>query len=420
MKRSLLDTLWIGAVAAALAIALQISGLLSRPALVLAQALGLAPNDPIGFGNFLLVLALSFGVAWAILQVMETARRVRLVALLLVELIGAAWILHAAGFSFPPLPAILATIFATALAVGVTATHSDRQRQASGRLFGGRVAQSVVDRLTENKALNLSEPAVRTASFVFCEIANEADLINDLPPAVSAQLTREFIACASRRFLQEGGYLLGADGEGVRVLFGFPEASERHATDAARAVLSFRENFRVAAAAKPDSLGKIDLRIGISSGPVVVSVRGDAPGGEVLVAGEPLELARRLARVNQIYGSQILLDPGTLSAAGKEIVARPLDFLRSAQAHERLEVYELLALADKANPEEMARRDRFWTGVVYFRERRWNDALTEFNRARSENGERDEPLQWYLRRLEPLCLRMATEPTPVAEPFAPL
>ena len=51
--------------------------------------------------------------------------------------------------------------------------------------------------------------------------------------------------------------------------------------------------------------------------------------------------------------------------------------------------------------EAMARRDRFWTGVVYFRERRWNEALAEFNRARS--GERDEPLQWYLRRLEPLA-----------------
>jgi class 3 adenylate cyclase len=420
MKRSLLGTLWIGAVAAALAIALQTSGLLARPASILAQGLGLPPNDPVGFGNFLLVLALSFGVAWTILQVMETARRARLVVLLFVELIGAAWVLHAAGVSFPPLPAILATIFATALALGVTATHSDRQRQATARLFEGRVAQSVVDRLTENKALNLSEPTAREASFVFCEIANEAELIDDLPPAVSAQLTREFIACASRRFLREGGYLHGADGEGVRVLFGFPEASERHSADAARAALAFRESFRAAASAKPESLGKIDLRIGISSGVIVASVQDDAPGGGIVLVGEPLELARRLARVNQIYGSQILLDPGTLSAGAREIVARPLDFLRCTQAHERLEVYELLALAEKTSPEAMARRDRFWTGVVYFRERRWNEAFSEFNRARSENGEQDEPLQWYLRRLEPLCRQMATEPVPVVEPLAPL
>ena len=59
---------------------------------------------------------------------------------------------------------------------------------------------------------------------------------------------------------------------------------------------------------------------------------------------------------------------------------------------------ELLALTEQATPLDIARRDRFWTGIVYFRERRWNEAFAEFNRARHENGAQDEPLQWYLRR----------------------
>ncbi len=147
--------------------------------------------------------------------------------------------------------------------------------------------------------------------------------------------------------------------------------------------------------------------------------RDDSPRSEIVVSGESLEIARRLARANQIYGSQILLGPRTYSAAGKEIVARPIDFLRSSESHERLEVYELLSLAEQATAEEIARRDRFWTAIVYFRERRWNEAFAEFTRARSENGELDRPLQWYLRRLEPLCLRMATEPAPGSESLAP-
>ena len=48
-----------------------------------------------------------------------------------------------------------------------------------------------------------------------------------------------------------------------------------------------------------------------------------------LIAGEPFEVARRLARANQIYGSEILLGPPHYSSAGKAIVARPIDFLRS-------------------------------------------------------------------------------------------
>ncbi|HEX4667785.1 MAG TPA: adenylate/guanylate cyclase domain-containing protein [Chthoniobacterales bacterium] len=412
MKRALLATLWIGSVAGGLAIALQLSGLLTRPSSGLARAIGYPPNEPPGLGNFVFVLLLAFAVAWTMLQVTERARRLGLFLLLLAELAGAAWVLHPYRITFPPLPAALAVVTASLLAVAVTATTRGRQRRRTARLFGGRLSQAAHDRLAEAEALKLAEPIAREATFVFCEIANEADLIDELSPAECAQLTREFIESATRGFLEEGGYLHAADGEGIRVLFGFPGESEQHALEAARAALAFRDQFRAAANARPASLGKIDLRIGVSSGTVVATVQDDAPGGEIVVAGAPLELARRLARANRIYGSQILLDPRSFSAAGKEIVARPIDFLRSIEVHDRLEFYELLALTAHTTPEVIARRDRFWTAIVYFREKRWNEAFAEFSRARGENNEPDPPLEWYLRRLEPLCLKMATEPAP--------
>ncbi|MGI8431996.1 MAG: hypothetical protein ACR2MW_06895, partial [Chthoniobacterales bacterium] len=177
-------------------------------------------------------------------------------------------------------------------------------------------------------------------------------------------------------------------------------------------VLSFKE---------PESLGKIDLRIGVAAGPVVTTVSATEEGRrDVVISGEPIELARRLAVANKVYGSRILLGPRAFSEAGAEIVARPIDCLRSGAAHERLEVYELLALAAEASAEEIACRDRFWTGLVYFRERRWAEAFAEFNRARRSDVALDEPLQWYLRRLEPLILQMATEPAPSTDPLAPL
>ena len=121
---------------------------------------------------------------------------------------------------------------------------------------------------------------------------------------------------------------------------------------------------------------------------VVAALREESARPEIVIAGEPLEVARRLARANQIYGSEILLGPRTFSAAGKEIFARPIDFLRSPEAHDRLEIYELLTLAEKATADEIARRDRFWTAIVYFRERRWKEAFDEFNRVRGEKARR--------------------------------
>ena len=420
MKRALLGTLWIGAVAAGVAITLQMSGLLARPAAALAKPMGLAPNDPVGFGNLVFVILLSFAVAWTVLQVTSAPRRALLVLVLVLELLGAAWLLHRLGISFSPLASIISVLLATALASTVTATRGSRQRRATAKAFARRLAPGAIDRLTEREPLNFFEPSAREVSFVYCEIAHKPDVVDDLPPSARAQLTGEFIDCARKRFLQEGGYLQAADGEGVRVLFGFPNSSPRHAAEAASAALAFRAEFNATATGETDSLGKGGLRIGISSGIVIVSMREDSAGNEIVIAGEPFEVARRLARANEIYGSEILLDPRAFSIAGKEIVARPLDFLQSTEAHDRLEIYELLALAKNATAEELARRDRFWTAIVYFRARRWHDARDEFNRAGAGNGATDGPLEWYMRRLEPLCLPTKAQPTPGAEPLVRL
>ncbi len=419
MKRALLGTFWIGAVAAAIAIGLQLSGLLAPPSAALARALRISPNGAATFENFVIALGLSFAVAWTMLQAISLGRQLLLLVLLLLEILGAAWLLHAFGISFfDPAPALVAALLATVLALALHASASGRRRRAALRAFAGRLGQEGIDRLTI-APLDLSQPGAHAASCVFCEIANEAELIDDLPPAACAELTREFIASASQSFLESGGYLHGVDGEGVRIVFGFPNQSPQHAVAAARAALAFRDHFRAAAAARPESLGKIDLRLGVSSG-TLVAAPGSAAPNEIVLAGEPIEIARRLARANQVYGSEILLDPRSFHAAGKAIVARPIDFLRSAAAHDRLEVYELLALAEEASPEVIARRDQFWTAIVYYRERRWNEAFAEFLRAKGDDGAADGPLQWYLRRLEPVCLKMAPEPSPVAEPLVPI
>ena len=175
--------------------------------------------------------------------------------------------------------------------------------------------------------------------------------------------------------------------------------------DAARAALAFRERFRTLREEKPESLGKIDLRIGISSGVVVATRRDDSPRSDIVVSGEPFEVARRLARVNQIYGSQILLGPRTFSAAGKEIVARPIDFLRSAEparAAGSLRIARARRESERGGtraPRPFLDRDRLFSRTALER------SLRGIQPGARRNGEQDEPLQWYLRRLEPLCLQ---------------
>ena len=66
--------------------------------------------------------------------------------------------------------------------------------------------------------------------------------------------------------------------------------------------------------------------------------------------------------------------------------------------------------AAEAKPEHVARRDSFWSGVVLYREKRWAEAYSEFQKARGPEGEDDSALQFYLRRLEPLVLQLTESP----------
>ncbi|MGI8431540.1 MAG: adenylate/guanylate cyclase domain-containing protein, partial [Chthoniobacterales bacterium] len=280
MKRSAVATIWIGALSAILVVSLQKLGLLARPEAILDRLLfgeGISHNG-INPGNYLLVVGLGFAVAWTMLQVAELHRRGLLLALLLGELLAAAWVISLGGTFFQPLPGIVVALLATALAALTDVTEGGQQRRALAALFRGRLADRGISRLTEGALPDLSAPQTREVTFVFCEIANQAELIDELPAIDCARLTNDFIRLASGLFLEQGGYLHGADGEGIRVVFGFPLAAPDHAAAAALAALMFRDRVAVLSFKEPESLGKIDLRIGVAAGPVVATVSATEEG----------------------------------------------------------------------------------------------------------------------------------------------
>ncbi len=154
----------------------------------------------------------------------------------------------------------------------------------------------------------------------------------------------------------------------------------------------------------------VGVNAGVSTGIMIMAPVRNNGSRNLLVTGEPVELARRLSIANRFYGSRVLLGPRTFELASKILVARPIDFLSGIEARERHEIYEPIALALDATRDQITRRDAFWNGVVLYREKRWAEAYSKFQDARDPNGAEDRPLQLYLRRIEPLALRLTNTP----------
>ena len=217
-------------------------------------------------------------------------------------------------------------------------------------------------------------------------------------------LCNHFLNVAAETLVEKGGTLAGCDGEGVRAIFGAPLPLASHAVAACRAALEVAHQFRTLneeTAGDHEGL-TCDIRVGVNSGEMAVGQFGSRRLAGFGVAGDEVAFARRLCAANQIYGSTVLIGARTFELAEAGIEARPLELLRRRLGDNWQEVYELLGEPHDLSPEDLARRDLFWTGVIFYREKRLADALDKFSQARAATGEPDGPLEFYVRRIREL------------------
>jgi adenylate cyclase len=415
MKRPLVATLIIGFVVAGVIGALHASGLLLRLELLAAE---LVPHhrtitrSVAAKWQYVFIVILSLGVAGLTLTSSRRKQVGWLVLALLIELLGLCWICSLYRTFFQPLPSIFAVVLAFVVAERSIAIARRTRSHLARSFFTGRLSNEQVHRVIAGEIPLDTKARSCQATVVVCDIANKYDLAEDSEPVAFAETTEKFIRRTTELFLEAGGYIEAADGEGVVAIFGFPDGNAEHADKAVRVTLGLVQAFRDSRRQNNGKLfGNCDVHLGVSSGTMIVAPLQDGERPGLLTSGEPVELARRFCVANRFYGSHILIGPRTFELASKAIVARPIDFLSGVNKQERHEIYEPLWLATEAKPEHLARRDSFWNGLVLYREKRWAEAYTEFQKARGPDAEDDAPLQLYLRRLEPLALHLTETPS---------
>jgi class 3 adenylate cyclase len=412
MKRSLITTLVIG-VAVAIVV-----GILHATRAIAGFEAGIAHlvSDYAGATrvvgekwHYVFVLLIAAGVAWLSLRNPPPAGRLRnylLFGSLLIELLGLSWVCSLYRVFFQPVPCIFGVVLAVAFVEAWTVFLQRDRSHLVRTIFADRLSPKEFRRVSDSRFDG--EAKAYETSAVVCDIANRHGFTNSSDPAGFAETMAKFIRETAGALIERGACLQAADGEGVVAIFGFPNASSQHAEDAVRAVLDLTKKFRERR--QEEIFRDWDMHAGISSGAIVAGALKDGVHPVLLASGEPIELARRFCALNHRYGSTVLIDTPTFDSVSETIVARPIDFVSGSNSHDRIEVYEPLWLTAEAKPEHVARRDSFWSGVVLYREKRWAEAYSEFQKARGPEGEDDPALEFYFRRLEPLVLRLTESP----------
>jgi class 3 adenylate cyclase len=413
MKRSLFTTLIIGGAIAATVSALHATGLL----LGIETAVGGLVSDYASATRvvswkwqYFFISLLAFGGVWLGLSRVPRGGARLLVVFLVIELLGLSWVCSLYRVFFQPLPSVLAVVLALIATEGWTAFLLRNRSYLVRTFFANRLSKKEFSRVREGTISFDVDPKAYEVSVVTCDIADKYGFTHDSGPVAFAKGMEGFIRDTPDHLMQAGAYLHAVDGEGVVAIFGFPGSESGHAEKALRAVLDLIRDLRKRQQNNGEISANYGIHAGVSSGTIIAAPLQDSGNPALLISGEPLDLARRFCAANRRYGSKILMDTPTFDLASNTVVARPIDFVNGVNSQDRHEIYEPLWLATEASPEHIARRDSFWSGVVLYREKRWAEAYTEFQKARDPEEEDDPPLEFYLRRLEPLALQLTETP----------
>ena len=113
--------------------------------------------------------------------------------------------------------------------------------------------------------------------------------------------------------------------------------------------------------------------------------------------------ARELAR----SGTEIIISEYTRGQLPDDLIARELDDVRVKGKYEPVKIYEVLGALDQISPELDAARRCFQAGLRLYKERRWDDAIREFQQA-LQTLPNDAPSQLYITR----CQQYRVTPPP--------
>ena len=141
---------------------------------------------------------------------------------------------------------------------------------------------------------------LRPMTVLFCDVVGSSALAAGADPEEFTEAIARFYRVTAEVVAAHGGHLGRLVGDGVLVYFGYPMAQENDAERAVRAALGILD----AVAALPTRSGqRLAVRIGISTGLVVVADVADTGDPRNLdIFGETPNLAARL---------QALAEPGT-------------------------------------------------------------------------------------------------------------
>jgi class 3 adenylate cyclase/tetratricopeptide (TPR) repeat protein len=207
---------------------------------------------------------------------------------------------------------------------------------------------------------NADKPERRQVTIMFCDLVGSTALSTSLDPEDLNEVFRVFRDTSGEVMRRHGGTISSYRGDGIDVLFGYPQANEDDAEHAVRAGLEVAAAIR---AVHPLPNLNLEVHVGIATGVVLLGdlIGKDTPREKAAVGGTP-HLAARL---------QALAEPGTvlISPSTRRLIGNLFDCLdlglKSLKGFdEPVQVWQVLGEQAVDSRFEAAHQGNEWTPLT--------------------------------------------------------
>jgi class 3 adenylate cyclase len=280
-----------------------------------------------------------------------------------------------------------------------------RQKEQMRSTFGKYIDPRILKHVLLGPEAAAASSGRREMSVSFCDLSGFTTIGEQLTPAGVVNLLNRHFTLQAEAIQHQHGIVDKFMGDAVMAFWGPPFSTESgDALLACRAALEQRRAVARLQTMLPEVTGlrknlpKLDIRIGITTGEVVVGNIGSENTRSYTVIGDTVNLASRLEHVNRFYGTHILICGSTRAAAGDAIIAREIDTIIVKGKTETTSIYNLLGLAGETPDSVLALCDRSAAALAAYHAQDWDGAETAFRECLAMDPE-DTPARILLERV---------------------